>query len=113
MTEEERQALKTNILKEIESTKSTIALLKEQMQPVEPNNAIGRLSRMEAINERSVQKSSLEAAQIKIRKLQVALERVEDEDFQECQECGEDIPMPMLQLLPEIPFCVNCLSKAS
>ncbi|UCE72496.1 MAG: hypothetical protein JSU99_04080 [Nitrospiraceae bacterium] len=54
MTDEDRQKLKEKILQEIDSLKVNIQSLEESSKPVSPDNAIGRLTRMEAINAKSI-----------------------------------------------------------
>jgi DnaK suppressor protein len=41
-------------ISEIEKTETLLVYLKEANQPVGPNNAIGRISRMDAINNKSI-----------------------------------------------------------
>jgi len=50
MTQQERSELKDIINDRIRETKEEIEHLKELTKPVAPDNAIGRLSRMDAIN---------------------------------------------------------------
>ena len=54
MTQEERQQLKDKLLKEKEKVQKRIQSLKDLTQPIAPENAIGRVSRMDAINNKSV-----------------------------------------------------------
>ena len=73
MTEKERIELKEKIDQEIEKLQLDISELKEQVKPIAPENAIGRLSRMDAINNRSVNEAALrkydiELAQFRTRK---------------------------------------------
>ena len=73
MKPEERQELKQNIEEAIEAQKILIASLAETSKPVAPDNAIGRLSRMEALNDRAVSEASLNAARHKLSRLETAL----------------------------------------
>jgi len=50
MNPAERQELKRNIEEAIAAQKTLIASLTETSKPVAPDNAIGRLSRMEALH---------------------------------------------------------------
>lgn len=40
-----------------------------------------------------------------------ALKRIENGDYFQCDECGEDIPTARLELLPFTAHCVNCAEK--
>jgi len=108
MTPEERRELKIRIEEKILDLDKQIKNLRESSRPVEPDNAIGRLTRMEAINSKSISEASLRSAQDESARLQVALKRVDSENFGVCVECGEDIPIKRLMLLPGSVMCVEC-----
>ena len=50
----DRNEIGTRIKLEIQKTKKQVEEYKELTRPVEPENAIGRISRMDAINNKSV-----------------------------------------------------------
>ena len=56
--------IKIKILEEIEKTELNIKQYKEQSSPISPDNAIGRVSRMDAINNKSVIYAALQKAEI-------------------------------------------------
>lgn len=112
MDSKEKEKLKKHIIQEIESLRDDIASLKEQVQPIAPDNAIGRLSRMEAINAKSINEAALQKAKIKLEKLKTVLVDLdEDPDFGLCAECGEPIPTGRIMLIPESRMCVNCAGR--
>ena len=74
-------------------------------------NGDGRLSRMEAINAKSVNESALGAAKVKLAKLKWALSNIEEPEFGLCLDCGEPIPVGRILLLPEATTCVGCAAK--
>lgn len=39
------------------------------------------------------------------------LGRMEEEDFGVCQECGEDISLRRLELVPTTAFCAACMER--
>ncbi|RMH72211.1 MAG: hypothetical protein D6675_04900 [Gemmatimonadetes bacterium] len=108
MTAEERQELITRINEEITATKARILELEELVKPIAPDNAIGRLSRMDAINNRSVNEAALGSAQTKLNKLQQMLSKIDDADFGRCSMCGRPIRMARLIYMPESDRCINC-----
>ena len=108
MTEEQRKELKFKILTSIESTKSDIEELKELTKPISPENAIGRVSRMDAINNKSINEAALTQASSKLDKLLFALDKCEEPEFGSCKRCKQDIPLGRLMLMPESLFCVKC-----
>lgn len=73
MTKEEKEQLVEIIEKEIVKLKNRIEELKEFTQPVSPDNAIGRISRMDAINNKSIYDASMRNTQNRLRQLQNTL----------------------------------------
>lgn len=43
--------------------------------------------------------------------IEAALERIEDNQYGLCKECGLTIPKTRLNALPYTPFCVKCAAK--
>ena len=46
-----------------------------------------------------------------IRKIQAALQRIEDGTYGICEECGEDISIPRLKARPVTRLCINCKAR--
>jgi RNA polymerase-binding transcription factor len=111
MNPAERQELKRNMEEAIEAQKLLIASLAETSKPVAPDNAIGRLSRMEALNDRAVSEASLNAARHKLSRLETALGKVGQPDFGICVSCDNPIPPGRILLMPEATRCVPCAEK--
>ena len=111
MNPAERQELKRNIEEAIEAQRTLIASLSETSKPVAPDNAIGRLSRMEALNDRAVSEASLNVAQTKLSRLETALGKVNQPDFGICVGCDNPIPPGRIVLMPEATRCVPCAEK--
>ncbi|WP_319583156.1 TraR/DksA family transcriptional regulator [uncultured Pseudodesulfovibrio sp.] len=109
MTEAQKQEFKQFAEEEMEALKAEIPRLEEQVQPVAPDNAIGRISRMDTIVNQSVVEAQLSKAKVRLVRLEEALKRVDgDEDFGLCMDCGDPIPMARLKAMPETPYCVDC-----
>ena len=111
MNSEERQELKRNMEETIAAQRTLIASLAETSKPVAPDNAIGRLSRMEALNDRAVSEASLNAARHKLSGLETALDKVDQPDFGICVGCDSPIPPGRILLMPEATLCVPCAEK--
>ena len=111
MNPAEREDLKQKIQEAIEAQKILIASLSETSKPVAPDNAIGRLSRMEALNDRAVSEASLNAARHKLSRLETALGKVDQPDFGICAACDNPIPPGRILLMPEATRCVPCSEK--
>ena len=46
-----------------------------------------------------------------VRQIDLALERIEEGTYGECQKCGDMIAEPRLDLLPHTPLCRNCAAS--
>ena len=111
MTEKERIELKRIIMESISSLNKDISELEELTKPISPENAIGRISRMDAINNKSINEAALVQARLKMEKLILATEKCDDNEFGICRKCHGSIPMGRLVLMPESFYCVRCASN--
>lgn len=111
MTQEERAMLLKRIEKRIKRTVRDIEDLKEVTKPVSPENAIGRLSRMDAINNKSVNEASLRSAEERLKALRYAYDHVDDPNFGYCERCGGAISIGRLISMPESPRCIKCAER--
>lgn len=102
--------LKLKIQEEITNTKNKVLELKELTKPIAPDAAIGRVSRMDAINNKSINEAALRQSQFKLQKLEMALEKIDDNNFGNCSRCGGEIQEERLMLLPENTLCIRCAS---
>ncbi len=100
--------IKAKIEAEIHKTRKQVEEYKELTQPVEPENAIGRISRMDAINNKSVTEAALRKAKDKLNKLDLALTRVDEDDFGICIRCQRPIPPGRIMIMPQARTCVKC-----
>jgi len=108
MNKDQKQDIKKRILEELKKTEEAILDYKESTKPISPENAIGRVSRMDAINNKSVVEAALRKAEEKLNKLKLVLNKVDDADFGICIRCGEPIPIGRVLLLPQSRNCVRC-----
>ncbi len=111
MNEREKATLIELIENEILKLGKDAAKLEEQVKPIAPDNAIGRLTRMEAINAKNMSAANLRNAKLRIAQLGKALERIDDEDFGVCVRCERPIPLKRIMLAPESQQCVRCMSR--
>lgn len=112
MTAQEKEQLEIQIKSKIDRLKRQIIDLKELTKPIEPDCAIGRVSRMDAINNKSVNESALQKKENQLNGLDRALEDLDKDDFQNCIVCGFEIPLQRVFIMPESRKCTNCASKS-
>lgn len=102
------QEITEKITEEISKTEQLISEYKDLSKPVSLDNSIGRISRMDAINNKSITESALRQAEEKLIKLNQALDKVGTKDFGMCIKCKQPIPIGRILLMPESQRCVNC-----
>ena len=104
----EEAVIRKRLEEAIVKTQAQIERYKEMTAPVAPDNAIGRVSRMDAINNKSVFDAALRKAQAKLKGLHNHLEKLGTNEFQVCPKCRKEIPLERILLAPESSFCVTC-----
>lgn len=111
MTPEEREAVRAKLTTELEATRQHIASLEAVTRPIAPENAIGRVSRMDAINNKSINEAALIKARKKQTRLQRALDRADEPTFGTCTRCQQPIPVGRLLHMPGTTRCVRCAGR--
>lgn len=71
-------------------------------------SSVGRLSRMDAIQQQAMASSQRASLQRHQLQLQAARTRLENGTFGACCQCGNDIALPRLLVDPGAPFCADC-----
>lgn len=104
----EKDNIKELIIDEIKKTEELIVEYIEMTKPIEPDSAYGRISRMDAIINKSVVENSLRQSEKKLNSLKSALLKVDSPNFGKCKNCGIEIPLQRILIIPESPYCVNC-----
>ncbi|MFT4566420.1 MAG: DnaK suppressor protein [Saprospiraceae bacterium] len=108
MTKEELKELASSIKQKIKKLQHEMISLEESAAPVAPENSIGRISRMDAINNKSVVEAAIRHRKKKLGKLQVALANVHKPGFGLCKNCGKAINPKRIVLMPESGRCIKC-----
>jgi DnaK suppressor protein len=105
---ERRDKLKDHIERKMAGLKEDSRSYRTLTRPVSPDNAIGRLSRMEAINNKSINDAALNKAEQTLSKMERALRMIDAPDFGLFRECEEPVPFARLMIVPETDLCVEC-----
>ena len=100
--------IKPKIIEEIAKTEKQVLEYRELTKPIAPDVAIGRISRMDAINNKSVNEASLRQAENKLKNLKRVLENFGTPDFGMCLKCKQEIPIGRILIRPQSLLCVNC-----
>lgn len=77
-------------------------------KPVSLDQPIGRLSRMDALQQQSMSQASQRVAAQRLEQVKTALHRINSGGYGYCVGCDEEIEFARLQARPEAPFCIDC-----
>ncbi len=81
----------------------------EAAKPVELDQTrVGRLSRIDALQNQEMAKETDRRRQAELQRIEAALQRIEDGEFGECANCGENIARKRLELVPAVVVCIGC-----
>jgi len=84
---------------------------RESAAPVDVDAPIGRVSRMDAIQQQKMTEANRGAARHRLALARAALARIEAGEYGECASCGEEIPAARLEVSPEAALCVECQGR--
>jgi len=111
MTAEEKQNIRYKIASLITKSQDDIEDIEKSTQPIAPENSIGRVSRMDAINNKSVMEAALRNKKAKLAKLKMALSNIDRSDFGYCSMCKNPIQQGRLIYMPESTRCIRCADR--
>ena len=74
--------------------------------------ALGRLSRMDAIQVQAMEAETARRRDAELHRIDVALERIEEGEYGWCVTCGDEIPFKRLENDPAAAQCVGCAGKS-
>lgn len=111
MTPEQKKQFKEAIEKKIAENQQAIIDLKEATKPMGLDNSIGRISRMDYINNKAINEAELHKAEVNLGALNRWISIYDTDQFGKCTRCGQEININRLLLMPASTRCINCASK--
>ena len=108
MTEEQRNTLRERIIDRSVEVGIRIADLEETTKPIAPDKALGRLTRLEAMQDKSVNEAALQRMRDEQTSLHNALTNIMGPGFGTCLNCGQEIAYERLEALPASTLCTAC-----
>ena len=97
--------------------------LREELQKIEESgneaakivvldqSSVGRLSRMDAMQAQAMSRESNRRREIKMKRIESALQRIDKDEFGYCMRCEEDIDPKRLEFDPSALLCIECANK--
>jgi DnaK suppressor protein len=109
--EQDKAAVRQRLTEELLEAEKELQHLEQQIEANKPEYGLGtgstgfdlwevNLVRRDQVTER-------------IEELREALERLDEDEFGRCEECGAKIDPERLEILPATTLCADCARKAS
>ena len=108
MEESKKLELKEKILERSIEVGSRILDLEELTKPISPDKGLGRLTRLEALQDKNVNQAALERLKDEEIRLHNALANILLPSFGVCQGCNNDINFERLEAMPASTLCTEC-----
>jgi len=94
-----------NLRKEI---KEYLESSKDASETVHLDTAIGRLSRMDAMQDQQMALELRRRRELQLQRITAAFERMSLGTYGQCLSCKQPISEERLELSPDAPLCVKC-----
>ena len=94
---------------EIEQLKYLSETAKHSRAPVTlDQQSVGRLSRMDAMQQQSMELATEDRRQLRLGALAAAVRRIETNDYGYCLKCDGNIAPRRLAVDPAVTLCIDC-----
>lgn len=109
MTETERQTYRAALQAQLAALEQEDALGQQGQATVQlDQQSVGRLSRMDALQNQAMARAQQSRRDIQRRRIRAALDRMNEDEFGYCLDCGDEIDARRLTLDPATPKCFSC-----
>ena len=111
MEKNEAQELRADLESLRDELSSFLAAAAAGSRPVAVDEPIGRLSRMDALQQQSMTKANRVAAEQRLQRVEAALRRIEGDEYGVCLQCEEPVGFERLKAQPDAVLCISCQSQ--
>ena len=70
--------------------------------------SVGRLSRMDAMQHQAMNQATERTRQRDLNRIKAAMERINEDEYGYCAECGDEIAERRLEIDPMAERCIKC-----
>jgi DnaK suppressor protein len=105
---DDRRAIRERLERQLEELRAQIELLKTSAAPVSLDLSIGRVSRVDAMQQQQMASASRRRAEVEMRQVGAALRKLQGASYGECALCGGAIGRRRLLARPATPYCRHC-----
>ena len=106
LTKEEREELLQDLNNLRDELNALLGTAEEGAEKVDLDLPIGRLSRVDALQQQSMAKATLANLRVRLAAVEQALS--DPDEFGLCRVCGDDIGYKRLKARPEASLCLDC-----
>lgn len=109
LTPDELDELRSELDRQLRKLERSMKVTDEAVEPVKlDQTAVGRLSRIDSLQNQGLAKNLQEREQVKLAALLRAMLRFEEGVYGICTGCDEAIPFGRLVVFPETATCSAC-----
>lgn len=108
LTEEELREIRTRLAADLEALRGQLEDLRAAAAPVSLDLSIGRLSRMDAMQQQQMATATRQRVEVELRQVEAALRRLDGDDYGACVACGGEIERRRLRARPASTTCLPC-----
>ncbi len=108
LTEGQIAELKIRLSTLSDELTASLESTRDDTRPVSLEEPIGRLTRMDAIQQQSMSAAIRRQTDLRLRQVAQALELARRGEYGLCRRCEEPIGYARLSARPESPYCLGC-----
>ena len=108
LTEDQVEELKSALVALTEKLEDLLTSTRESMRPVDLDEPIGRLTRMDAMQQQKMSGAQRHRFDLRLRQARQSLGLMERDEYGLCRRCEDPIGYPRLSARPESPYCLDC-----
>ena len=110
MEQKIKEEFKKSIEEQIAQLSKEIAAIKKAVYPRD-SGISDKVAHISFKQEQSINFQRLEEAQKRLNRLKYAFTQVDTPNFGICKECGVEIAIERLKMMPESIYCVECMNE--
>lgn len=108
LTPEQIEELRAALQERQAELQHLLELTRDGTRPVDLREPIGRLTRMDAIQQQKMTAANRRSNEIRLQQVMSALDAIARDVYGQCRRCDEPIGHRRLKARPEAPYCLDC-----
>ncbi len=110
LTDAEIETLRLELVAQEHRLVAAMDAASEGTKPVDLDEPIGRLSRIDALAQREMNNAGQRAQKQQLAEVRMALEAIGSGEYGECRACDGPVGFRRLRARPFTPLCLSCQS---